>query len=1229
MNWSERNSLTTTTYFFCLIILFGRNDAVDSYLQAQISCDAQYSAPCSHLNSKSHVLSLTNNHRALQNIKSFITNVSEGIYNQSDNFYPVVVEKISKKVVAIGDWNQQKYIGNTLEMIYSEFGMNYVDIDKLHNRFLEGAKIGGNWVSYLWKDQELDSSSTSRVAFVTNLTEEYYIFIGYEKTSLPTNLPCDSNYDSWCSLTNVQSVLGAIQFQLLQANNNRLWFEEIVRDITFSSEFRIEGGFYAFMFKQDGSFAAHGKSPANVGKQFSEVFISNGLGNLEEAEHLFEKLVLASKNSLMIRYRWRNSPSESVYQKIAYVVSVTFEIEEYFLGVGFSFVMPKQSATVAQDTCSDEYSHPCAFAQSLALSSHVFSFLLSSSTNVLERFWAITSNEDGEFRSDDFYPFIYRYDDQVCQAHKNEDFVGMPLWKILVENKVRDINESKSFADELHNQFKAAADKPGGGWVKYPWRNDGKAAEKIAYIFQFRFEGLNYYGGVGFTNMPLEQKVLSDYGTKKDGMPIKCSSQYNLPCSKKNAESILGQAMSKLTVYTSSGNGKSFNDVYDNITKEIDKSLFVNDFFVAVFSIDSDYCKSDTSGCCVAHGRNASYVHLSWQEILDEEKISFIEGAKLHEILTDVANNGYGIADVQWSEQSIVRTRRFLISKFSRDDKAYYALTSYVNKEPPESCNNCTDSQECTRPDQEYCEAKISSHSEEAKWISIFSGVFIVFTLALVVIVLKYRRSKGKKEKIKMEIKLLAEKMSEQMKGVLEVIVDIPIQSKDDYDHMALGFQNTSLREYHNTLANWYWKEDEDKIQHHRQEMLLPSSTFVRYSDAVSKEIENAFQNFKTNSENALIKLDLTDKIISTPGGAKICNQTTGLHYDIDFEKMEQRNCSTNHVRKIHREQESLSIAIDTLQPLPTLPDDLKIASNESLLPTITGQIIQVSKYHNNNSWLYGHVLYDPVLEDAQNNNLKSHAMNKWLAEAMHSRPTSGWFPKMVTKEPDNDTMQKLTKKFSKNGAAFLERPKTWTNDPNDLRVVVDKGGEECEEVVRYFKQTMRHPVRIVLVERIQNLPLWQTYAVKKETVQIRHDGDIHNRIHNKTQDIERKWLFHGTTRDIVPKIERQGFNRAFAGRNAVAYGRGVYFATESEYSSNKAYAQPDSNQIQRMFLCRVVVGDWCLGQKNQLTPDSKPYKPLELFDTTVNNELKPSVFVVYHDAQAYPEYLVSFVRLD
>ena len=127
----------------------------------------------------------------------------------------------------------------------------------------------------------------------------------------------------------------------------------------------------------------------------------------------------------------------------------------------------------------------------------------------------------------------------------------------------------------------------------------------------------------------------------------------------------------------------------------------------------------------------------------------------------------------------------------------------------------------------------------------------------------------------------------------------------------------------------------------------------------------------------------------------------------------------------------------------------------------------------------------------------------------------------------------------------------------------------------------------------------------------------------NNTQDkLELKWLYHGTDASTVPKIVGRGFNRAFAGRNATVFGKGVDFAQHASYSFK--FADPDVNNVRRMFMCRVAVGDWCKGRRDQLTPDSKPGTH-ELFDSTVNSITSPSVFVVYHDSQAYPEYLVTF----
>jgi poly [ADP-ribose] polymerase 10/14/15 len=64
------------------------------------------------------------------------------------------------------------------------------------------------------------------------------------------------------------------------------------------------------------------------------------------------------------------------------------------------------------------------------------------------------------------------------------------------------------------------------------------------------------------------------------------------------------------------------------------------------------------------------------------------------------------------------------------------------------------------------------------------------------------------------------------------------------------------------------------------------------------------------------------------------------------------------------------------------------------------------------------------------------------------------------------------------------------------------------------------------------------------------------------------------------------------------------------------------------MFLARVVVGDFCQGKMpNMAPPRPRPgaIDSDELCDSTVDDETDPTIFVIYNDAQQYPEYLITF----
>merc|ERR1712054_332303 len=161
--------------------------------------------------------------------------------------------------------------------------------------------------------------------------------------------------------------------------------------------------------------------------------------------------------------------------------------------------------------------------------------------------------------------------------------------------------------------------------------------------------------------------------------------------------------------------------------------------------------------------------------------------------------------------------------------------------------------------------------------------------------------------------------------------------------------------------------------------------------------------------------------------------------------------------------------------------------------------------------------------------------------------------------------------------------------------------------------------IQVVGVERIQNMSMWQSYAVKRQTMVGREKASVND----SSRRFERIWLFHGTNTEVIPKIIQQGFNRSFCGKNATVYGKGVYFARDASYSSSTTYSVPDHHGVQHMFACRVAVGEYCHGRSNVLTPDVREGNIL--YDTTVDTVENPRIFVTYHDAQAYPEYIIHF----
>ncbi|KAL2079253.1 hypothetical protein ACEWY4_024997 [Coilia grayii] len=184
------------------------------------------------------------------------------------------------------------------------------------------------------------------------------------------------------------------------------------------------------------------------------------------------------------------------------------------------------------------------------------------------------------------------------------------------------------------------------------------------------------------------------------------------------------------------------------------------------------------------------------------------------------------------------------------------------------------------------------------------------------------------------------------------------------------------------------------------------------------------------------------------------------------------------------------------------------------------------------------------------------------------------------------------------------------------LQVIpLDPTSAEYDRVKRDFKKTAKKTV--LKIERVQNVHLRRAYEVLRQQLEEKNGPPV---------GAGDRTLYHGTTADACQSIMKNGFNRGFAGQNATVYGLGTYFAVNAGYSANPTYSRPGADGTQLMFVARVLTGRYTLGQSDmKVPPPVSAQQPHMRFDSLVDNQQSPSMFVVFHDSQAYPDYLITF----
>jgi len=201
-----------------------------------------------------------------------------------------------------------------------------------------------------------------------------------------------------------------------------------------------------------------------------------------------------------------------------------------------------------------------------------------------------------------------------------------------------------------------------------------------------------------------------------------------------------------------------------------------------------------------------------------------------------------------------------------------------------------------------------------------------------------------------------------------------------------------------------------------------------------------------------------------------------------------------------------------------------------------------------------------------------------------------------------------------------MQLPSCWEPMfPNEsLRKVPLKGNtSEYKNIAR--KVQLPRSQKIIKIERIQNPSLYKQYLVRKEHMERNWQPG--------KPDIERQ-LWHGTSTDTVANINQTGFNRSYCGKNATAYGQGVYFARDFIYSAKDNYSVPSSDGHKSVYHSLVLSGELTLGQSRYVEPPLRTGSTSggpDRYDSVVNDPADPEIFVIFSDTQAYPQYLITF----
>ncbi|KAH3846138.1 hypothetical protein DPMN_088434 [Dreissena polymorpha] len=173
-----------------------------------------------------------------------------------------------------------------------------------------------------------------------------------------------------------------------------------------------------------------------------------------------------------------------------------------------------------------------------------------------------------------------------------------------------------------------------------------------------------------------------------------------------------------------------------------------------------------------------------------------------------------------------------------------------------------------------------------------------------------------------------------------------------------------------------------------------------------------------------------------------------------------------------------------------------------------------------------------------------------------------------------------------------------------------------------FFKTASPDQFTLTAVSRIQNHALLSGFN-NHEKVMLNNQRRLGDR-----NPVDKRPLFHGTdSLDTVRGICINNFDFRLCGKNATIYGQGAYFARDAKYSHQ--YTKVDQNMERFMLQANVLIGYYTKGDPQYRRPSEKQDKDHELFDSCVDDEQNPSMFILFDKNAYYPEYLIQYKHSD